>query len=648
MAMSRPGGRPSPRCDVSNCRVSCAGVQFNENEEEDVISIATETGLNCPRIVLTLRDSTFDNNTMPLHWMSRMPTHIHVLNIIGGNLHHIPPTAFVGQFAGNIRALSLEDITISQWMSNTFVGLSSLRRLFIKNCVFDNISRNALRAIDGTIHTITVTHSGKWDPVAITGYSSSDNELDTVDFSFNDFGSSLRSTTFVGLKSCKTLYLNSCKITAIGAGTFDPLVNIELLFLSDNLLLKVPSGLFEPFLNGNRLKPRIHLENNPWKCDCLQRDLIQLSQHGLLPVDIVCSNPGHMLAKTISELEVYCQTVSRQPIVSVDVDLISPRMPKFSVGHPLTAFEQPCFYGTEPISNYSVKVVSPVALFECYNVSFIQNFKQLSRSLPLRDLTESNWLNPRFILQKSRYSMIQVSSTLANHGLLWYQSSCPNEVYCLNTVPNFLRVYNRVPDTEYTFCPFDLKRFEITTNNCVNYNLFEKEIDTSNVYYFMQNSPFLYVGVSVFCLGLGAMCVYMLIRKNPILLKGSKRLLFVKHRNVDALVLPPKVPLRKENSLLDSNVCLMKDTEIFTVPDDGKLHISHFMRSNSVRSDKSSTPTYISAMQPTEAQLAEWRIRHHFDKSESIISISSDISTFSWTSDRTTAEITTNVVYESL
>lgn len=43
MAMSRPGGRPSPRCDVSNCRVSCAGVQFNENEEEDVISIATVT-----------------------------------------------------------------------------------------------------------------------------------------------------------------------------------------------------------------------------------------------------------------------------------------------------------------------------------------------------------------------------------------------------------------------------------------------------------------------------------------------------------------------------------------------------------------------------------------------------------------------------
>ncbi|XP_028162171.1 uncharacterized protein LOC114354111 [Ostrinia furnacalis] len=646
MAVKRPTtvvSYTSTKCEITNCLIECSGVMFDRNEESDVISAVMEAGMQCPNTRLSLQHPIFPNETLPVRWMSRMPPNIHNLEIVGGNLRHIPSTSFLGHFAGNLRVLTMEDVTISQWMSDTFVGLSKLKVLSMRNCTFEIMERNALRALRRTVRTLTVINSGKWNPAYITGSISADR-LTRVDLSSNYFGRFIRAHTFMGLKSCEFLFLNSCHITAIGLGAFDSLVSIKSLFLNDNFLITVPPSLFKSILTVDS-HPTILLHGNSWQCDCLQEDLIKMSKNGLIPIDPTCHRPTEMFGKSFTELQNYCSTFSQDKEIE-SLTMLS----KDSV---VTSIDQSCSFGEEPSNNTSLRVVSPIAYFDCPNISFINNFKESRPSRSLKDVSESDWLKPTFLLRNSDVSVMQVGSSAApnGYGLLWYQSSCPNEVYCLRTIPTFLRVYryNILPTTEYTFCPIDLTSVAIPMHSCVTYNLSALEGSQNVVYRYFQSPSILYIsiGVGLISLGLGAMCVYMIIRKNPNLLKGSKRLVFVRHRNVDALVLPPKIPLRNTDSFMEDDI-FSKNGKIFTVPDDSKLYVNHFVRSNSVRSDKSSTPTYISAMQPTEAQLAEWRIRHHFENNSSLISISSDISTFSWANDLTSAEITTNVVYENL
>lgn len=587
-----------------------------------------------------MRNVQFANGTIPLNWMNRMLTNVDKLCILGGNLRHIPPTAFLGQFAGNLRTLIFEDITITSWNSDTFVGLSNLEQLMIKNSVLVNVQSHAIRAIHETIDTLTITNVGKWNPTSVAGYSALDR-LKRVDFSQNDFGDIINRKTFRSLNSCKVLFLNSCKITAIGVGSFDSLKNIEMLFLNDNYLVTVPPALFTTILNIVQIKPRIHLQDNRWKCDCSQNELIKLSKNDLLLVDPDCYYPDHMNGKPFSKLESYCRKDED------DIEIIVSK--KDSDVSTVDTFTGPCVSANYTVQNTYLRIISPIPQYQC-QLETIRYFERISqRRLDetfLTGETKTAILKPNFLFQSNSRSMMQVGSSPTNgYGLIWYRSACPNEVFCVNILPDLLRVYNIIEDDEYTFCPINLSTAVVDTNGCIFYNSSYPTNDDTHYYKYLREHPVLYVATALLCLIFGALCVYGVIRKNPSLLKGSKRLLFVKHRNVDALVLPPKIPLR--SSLTSVEKINFNENRIFTVQDNNKLCAKHFLRSNSVRSDKSNTPTYVSAMQPTEVQLAEWRIRNHFDKTESIISISSGISKYSWICESCN-DSSSNILYESL
>lgn len=600
-----------------------------------IFCLFQETGLSCDKVILTLYNVQFENETMPLNWLSRMPTNVRRLCLKGGNLRHIPPTAFLGQFAGGLKTLVLDSITIASWTSDTFVGLSHLNELVIKDSLLMNIGKDALRAIDETIQSVIVTNNGKWNPAFLTGMSSL-QRLTDVDFSLNDFGNIINKFSFRALKSCKVLFLNSCKIASIEAGAFDFLENIEILFLNDNFLLTVPSGLFSTILSINNPKPRIHLQDNLWECNCKQKDLISLSKNGLLLIDPICHRPEHMHGKPISILETYCGENDMDPI-----DIFF-RQENFSSKN--RNVDSPCYNNRERPITTALRVISPVSRYSCHFLSVNRN--QIQPRQPQNNDT-NDWIKPTFFMQDRMNSMIQIGSSLEfGYGLIWYHSQCPNEIHCISTMPSFLTVYSELNDTEYTFCPFHLFTDIIETTKCVFTNISQMRSDfdgTPKQYKYLPQLPTYYFAITaLFCILFGALFVYGVIRHNPALLKGSKRLLFVKHKNVEALVLPPKIPLRSSLTS-ESNI---NDTGVFTVGD-GKLYNNNLVRSNSMRSDKSYTPTYVSAMQPTEAQLAEWRIRNHFDKNDSLISISSDYSNYSWIWDRRN-EGSTHIPYTSL
>jgi hypothetical protein len=554
---------------------------------------------------------------MPQNWLIDLPSYIETLSIIGGNLKHISNNAFISTYATNLKTLILENIRLSSWSPSTLVGLASLENLVIKDSNIRDLEPNVLRAFRDTIEKISITGGGTWDPSHLSG-SVSLSKLISVNFSGNNFSSILNASSFNGIEFCHYLYLNSCNITNIALGAFDHLKNIKMLYLNDNLLVTIAPGLFNSIIqihNSTTFLPKINLQNNLWYCDCFQEEVFELSNKNLLLVDPVCSHPENLQGTSFSNLEKQCNE---------NITDFSKEVTPFNKVTDVVDIEavDKCWYGSEHLLGFPLQIISLSAEHDCH----ITESRYIALSYPesnTEGVRKTDWLQPSFIMKHESFSILQFVSSLSNNslGLLWYRSECPNELYCFNIIPDFLRMYNVNFKAKYTFCPVKLNEAEIETEKCIFYNL-SNEYEKNKL---LHSRPLLYIAIGLACLIIGAVMVYGIIRLNPYLLKGSKRLLFVKHRSVDALVLPPKVPLR--NSLTKENLISVSDKQVYTVSQDQKLLFpEHFMRSNSVRSDKSNSPTYISALQPTEAQLSEWRIRHHFNENASFLSVTSDMS----------------------
>ncbi|XP_060810954.1 uncharacterized protein LOC106137908 isoform X2 [Amyelois transitella] len=618
-------------CSLQNCRIICNDTV--PSLYEDVLSIVSESEVLCTRLALTFVNPYFEHETMPAQWLSNLRSSIYRLNIIRGNLRFIAPQAFMSLFAGNIEILVFEGITISNWAADMLVGLSSLQRLDIKLCNIMNVQRNSLRAVDETLKVIMFTYNGNWNPVNISG-STEMSALETVDFSFNIFNSILSNTSFTGLRNCKILYLNSCNITALGPGAFDSLDSIEVIYLNNNLLVTVPVGLFDGLINRVNPKPRINLQDNPWYCDCSSYDLRRLYYNDLLYLIPLCDTPEELHGKPFSAISNNCEKTNCSYADIVVVDLVEVPQGK-SVIHTYTSV---C--SSEITSNTSMY---PKEMYGCEgNIITIAMLNQLSRTVNER-ISESDWITPTYLARSNQHSIVQFSTlSTEDYGILWYKSSCPNEIHCMASLPRFLRIYDLYIGSEYIFCPIDLKHGYIRGDKCVNYNTMHLESkSTINVFF----SVILYISTIMICIAVGAVIVYGIIRYNPVLLKGSKRLLFVKHKNVDALVLPPKVPLRNTLSNTDPNFNFTKINVLSE--NENSLSPRNFVRMKSTRSDVS-TVSYISALQPTDDQLAEWRVKRHIDNNFTITS-DSEVSIFSWANDgSSSSEYYSSIGYDSL
>ncbi|XP_021185125.3 uncharacterized protein LOC110372611 [Helicoverpa armigera] len=647
-----PSNRP-PRCQENDdCRITCRETPLFGEYEDDIIRAVSKAEEKCKSIILTLDSPMFLNNTMPEKWLSKLRTNIHELTIINGNLQHVPANAFLSQYTSTIRVLVFQNLVFRSWSSNSLVGLISLRRLYVNDCIILNVPRDALRAVDGTIHSLTITRSDHWDPTNVTGVTTF-QRLKSVDFSYNSFHNVLGRTSFTGLTKCKVLFLNSCGITAIGAGAFDNLHSLQMLYLQDNNLVMIPPGLFDNIIMLTSPTARINLHNNKWHCDCSMRDIRRLANTNVLVTEPVCTSPEFFKDRTFSELDENCSQggnnyENNTAAVIGTVDSARSYWDDLDDINGFVYVSNTCLNGMRYNStNVTLRMFSPVVGHSCPFNGF-QNIKDIVSfaSSPINQiLPKDSWIHLTYFLTTDCYSMVEITAIDSEeYGLVWYQTTCPYEVYCVSDVPSVFRIYNVDPNAQYVFCPIHLTTGVVERKNCVIYS--NATFDYEEAYNKLHIVLYIVTGaVSVI---FGALCVYAVILKHPHLLKGSKRILFVKHKTVDALVLPPKVPLRSD--LMGQSTPVFEEKKIFIMPSNS-IPPPRFNRNVSYRS--SSTPSYISALQPTEDQLAEWRIRHHFDNNDLSFSTSpSELSTLSWvsSSDGTyhSIELDNYRIYESL
>ncbi|CAB3228567.1 unnamed protein product [Arctia plantaginis] len=586
------------RCFTKSCIVACTQIPYYGNFEDDIVFTVSQLPESCSGFYLALHNPMFHHGTLKSDWIPRLRLPIIELSITGGNLNHLTPNAFLHLHTAHIRSLILHDLIIKTWDTDSLVGLTHLEKLWIDKSTIVDVAANVFRSVHNTLESLTISHSRQWDPANITGTMNLPS-VTIVDFSNNIFNDVLGKNSFTGLGSCKMLYLNSCNISAIGEGAFDNLFAIETLFLNDNNLVTIPNDLFKNILTITNPTARINLHDNNWHCGCFTNNMRQLVSSDVLLTHPICRSPEIFAGKTFFEVLSHCNYSAPIPIFSKHISPTS----KSSIIH----INNGCLNGNISSRSTVMKLISPITKHQCPQ-RHIKNddLRRISisrSSYPI--VSEHSWIQFSFILNVENYSSIQINLKEDNNlGMLWYQSTCPNEVFCIDDSTSTFKIFNIDLDADYVFCPISNISGFIANEKCVTYNL--KRIAHTEIGNKLQILFFLLIGG--ICLVLGAICVYILVRTHPVLLKGSKRILFVKHKTLDALVLPPKVTVRNDSE--NETHPDLNDDNIFTVPANSGNR--RFFRNISMRSNKSSAPSYISAVQPSELQLTEWRMRNNF------------------------------------
>lgn len=638
MVVGRPGRNQNStsRCTITNCIVVCNNAPYYGDFEEDIINAASvysqfslyhniakmhsiliknnkilihvfqeaNAQPQCETISLKLSGPVFKNFEIPPGWLWSMTSHVRELAIIGGNIKHIAPDAFMSPFGGNIQVLLLSEIELNVWENDMLVGLSNLETLLLKDCLLFDIRKGALEPLDDSLKLLDIKASNNWNPVNFTG-STRLSELEVVDFSYNNFHDILNNASFLKLTACKKLFLNSCHIVSLGPGTFDYLESIQHLYLNDNSIVTVPVGLFDRILPR---EPSLALQDNLWHCDCFREDIRNIVRKEMLIVDPICHSPGAVIGMTFSDFEGYCKIKDDNDVANSGRDVLKTNT-RVNTTSKVIYMNGAC--NDNITSNFHQEEPLQVIAFSEQQNCFLNriNREDIKKFSDNRLISDNDWIKPLFFVQNNPYSMVEIiSSAPPGYGLLWYQSSCDSLVYCVNTIPHVLKVFNIDVGNHFTFCPFNLSSGTVLSSHCLSYNLAQTRSINSQ-YAFSHHEVIWFVCLSLGCLTCGAICVYGMIQRNPTLLKGSKRVLFVKHRSVEALILPPRFPMRKygkESYVPKYN--FSEKNKIFILPNKLDIITCHnFARSVSMKSEESNEASYISALQPTEEDLTEWR-----------------------------------------
>lgn len=278
------------------------------------------------------------------------------------------------------------------------------------------------------------------------------------------------SDLFIGVPNLIKLDLSDCKIDMIYANAFEAISDsLELLSLEKNNLKSVPAGVF----NDLRVLVILKVNNNPWICSTE-----------------LCEFQRYMIKHLEFAAGVECETpVSGIPIILAK-DLCPPE--------------------------------DPVLALQCWNTideSTIYIPEQNNR------ITILNGDNQDVTIKFDAIPHINMS-------LMWFSNQYATSAKIIDLTVN---VGNLNLSTSYIFCLIDMKLATVSPLNCLSHYLDVAKKLTSLPWITQDDKREI---ISCFCCGiflcliLGFTAGYLLIAQNPMLLKGSSKVIVI--RNSDA------------------------------------------------------------------------------------------------------------------
>ncbi|XP_076754273.1 uncharacterized protein LOC143425414 [Xylocopa sonorina] len=591
-------------CRITPCNaVSCSSIPRNI-DPGTVASKFIESDFkfqceNFQSVALSFDSCVFPGNTLRKDWL-RTSVSIEELTFSSCSLREIEDDAFLSSIYDQTRKVTMINNNLAALRASMFRHLNKLQGLVIQRNLIKSAEFNLLEplassltsleldeAIDDreVLRNITGTPDGLWN---LQMLSLRGNSIPVID-----------AQLFTGVSAVKSLYLDNSKVKTVSDDVLKPMISsIVQMMLNDNNIASLPEGLANSLLNAvdYHANFKLGIHNNPWRCECdlkWMQDLIRSHLSMLVQIP-TCKTPQINAGMSFTTAE-FCYPTSST------VTVTTPRH-------------------TKPDSTEPDKTTTPMptTIKETVEVTCTSAYDRLStvgsRKLLSADTLPFQSRFPNFSISNVHDESLLVQLPDMDDGvtLFWFSNDDTNRsLSCVKNVNSSYLVRNIDPDTTYTICLLNDNEGTASPLNCL--------AATTNPTYgartWLTNSDkslvFIACALSVILLLIvGGVLSFLTVMRHPKLLRGNKRVMVVKHRNVDAIVLPRGVDMNDEKQGRENEAPYesKSQTDGYVVPLPPARKSLTPMSRRSEMSLHSDEHSYVSEIEPTESQLDSWRL----------------------------------------
>ncbi|XP_011336271.1 leucine-rich repeat transmembrane protein FLRT1-like [Ooceraea biroi] len=544
-------------------------------------------------INLILEKSTFPDNKLRNMWLK---TDVTINELIFNNcfLTELSDTAFSSMIYKRTTKLHLLNNNISILKRATFRHLPNLQTLVIEGNLIRQVERNLLKDVASTLQGLQFEDSIENVQVLqnITGADYLP-AVQVLSLRYNNIPI-IDSNLFSGVPNIASLYLCGSRVKTIYTGAFKSISrSLKQLMLSENAIASLPKGLFDPIIRKNA-DFGLTIDNNPWHCNCSLKWMQEMIKYhpNVMKKNLTCTSPEENAGKSFVSAN-FCDNVTTQ------------RHDTVTVRKTTEITSTPNIFSTTKPAMIHVNCIRHDRLLHSIHSRCI--FSTIEMLLPFSDFTAE---------QVQNGSVLITLPDANNLSLIWFANNLRSNtanleslIQCVSQVRGSYLLQDLQPRTSYTICLKD--NFNFSPLNCLG--LTTRSFPESNTWLNGINES---VIITIFVASLILMCftsailMFVTVRRHPTMLRGSKRVVIVKHRN--AIVLP--------KGLSSDTICSANGNVIPTISrnlkEDGyvtPLPVRYSTRKNSKSSRRSSEQSdgtsYISGIEPTLSQLNSWRLK---------------------------------------
>ncbi|TDG44730.1 hypothetical protein AWZ03_008871 [Drosophila navojoa] len=402
----------------------------------------------------------------------------------------------------------------------------------------------------------------------VTGIGHNLGAIVHADFSHNNFADKLLEDTFKKLTMVERLFLSHSNIMYLPSYIFQGMKYLKLLDISNNKLITISKTIFGIQKISPNLK--IYANNNNWHCDCqLQQEMDEIFVYQNDNWDMICASPEEFLNYSVFD-ERICKydsgnTAQSPPMITTTTTtrLTTTTTPFWSTTttRTTTMMTTRTMTATNSKSTTWRTTTTPTTTTEYNFLPTISTASTVNPSelVPMKCSASTNnvrWPQidfiPTYFGGVTVKISVEQSDSQSSVGAFWF-SKTTKEYYkmemlpdefglgCYFTIPLQTIVTNLAPNAAYTFClvvdghntvsPFSCKSVKVGSNLNTYYNSWSPKRMLA------KGISLMVLGVVVFML-IGIMSMYLVLKKKPGWLKGSKRIVKPKHNSDEIIVLP--------------------------------------------------------------------------------------------------------------
>ncbi|TMW42545.1 hypothetical protein DOY81_012375, partial [Sarcophaga bullata] len=548
-----------PNCVQMLCKFVCFNGKSNE-VDKDIDIVSRKNNHFCSTVEeLRLYNYEFKDKILRHGFLGNYSDRVEILYLASSNISDIEAGSFAN---GAFQEIHFENLRLQELRKDFFLGINndfSALSIMQKDRPLRTIYSDFLCHVKYQIKYLTI-QAGLNSVQNLTGGDYLLNNLLHVDFSYNSFGGLMDGQDFSRVSMVQNLDLSHSNLEYLPAYIFFEIAaTLDSLDLSFNNLKTISRNIFGWREIARDLK--IYANDNEWLCSCklhMEMKAIFMYQR----TSLECAGPEELKGWSVFDGNI-CNMDSTETSSPTNIALES------TINDSDTEVEQEITmgkYGQTTELSYTTAGSSDQAdlkpdyiskddlmKFQCL-VSWHNESERMPKHI--------QWPVISFDIKVQENLQAEViidtPSTLnSSFGLIWfsrvtthyYKMEVNYKEYglgCYKTVSYANTILDLMPNTAYTFCvvvkenlpisPFSCRSIHMSGNLAIQYSAWLTKDQR------ITGLSLVILGIIMFSFA-GILMIYLLLKRKPILLKGSKRVTTTHNSRNEIVVLP------KDNSV---------------------------------------------------------------------------------------------------